>query len=56
MTELQEAIALAAEKEEKREVFRLQEKLVLTLEARALAVRKVATNSGGKTPGIDGII
>lgn len=34
----------------------LQETLVRTFYARALAVRRVTTNSGGKTPGVDGII
>jgi len=36
-----------------KEIYRLQEKLVNSPETAALAVRKVITNSGGGTPGID---
>lgn len=39
-----------------KKVFELQRKLITSFEARALAIRKVYTNSGGKTPGIDGRI
>jgi len=38
------------------EVKRLQNKIVTSFSARALAVRKVYVNSGNKIPGIDGII
>ena len=34
----------------------MQRKLIKSVEARALAVRKVVTNSGGKTAGVDGIV
>lgn len=34
----------------------LQAKLVRSYEARALAVKKVRTNPGGKTPGVDGVV
>lgn len=37
-------------------VYDMQRKLILSFEARALAVRKVITNSGGKTAGIDNVI
>jgi len=37
------------------EVYRLQKKLMLSFEGRALAVRKVTSNKGGKTPGVDNI-
>jgi retron-type reverse transcriptase len=40
----------------KSETYRLQKKLMLSFEARALAVRKITSNEGGKTPGVDGII
>jgi RNA-directed DNA polymerase len=38
------------------ESYRLQKKLIFSFEARALAVRHVTTNKGGKTPGIDNVI
>lgn len=39
-----------------RDVYRLQRKLVLSFAARALAVRKVIGNKGGKTAGVDKIV
>lgn len=36
-------------------VYKLQQQLVRSFAARSLAVRKVATNQGRKTPGVDGI-
>ena len=33
----------------------LQNKLMMSFESRAIAVRKIILNKGGKTPGIDGI-
>jgi RNA-directed DNA polymerase len=53
---LQRAIAVAYMKGELIEVTRLQHDLVSSFEARAAAVRRVVTNSGAKTPGIDGAI
>jgi RNA-directed DNA polymerase len=38
------------------EVFRLQDKLIMSYKGRCLAVRKVTSNQGGKTPGVDKII
>ncbi len=43
-------------KSENKKVSRLQKELVRSFAARALAVRKVSTNSGKKTPGIDQVI
>jgi len=37
------------------EVYKLQRKLVNSFAGRALAVRKVVTNSGSKTAGVDRI-
>jgi len=37
-------------------VYKLQNKLVSSFEGRALAIRKIVTNSGAKTPGIDKIL
>jgi RNA-directed DNA polymerase len=39
-----------------KETYRLQQKLITSYEARALAVRKVTSNEGGKTPGVDNVI
>jgi RNA-directed DNA polymerase len=49
----QEEIVMAYQKENLKEVYRLQYKLLMSFEARALAVRKVTTNRGSKTPGVD---
>jgi len=38
-----------------KETHRLQKKLIMSFEGRSLAVRKVTSNEGGKTPGIDNI-
>lgn len=38
-----------------REVYKLQRRILQSFEGRALAVRKVITNKGGKTAGIDKI-
>jgi hypothetical protein len=40
----------------KSETYRLQKKLMLSFEARALAVRKITSNEGGNTPGFDNIL
>jgi hypothetical protein len=37
-------------------VYKLQNKLVTSFEGRTLAIRKVVTNSGAKTSGIDKIL
>jgi hypothetical protein len=41
---------------DKNELHRLQIKLINSFEGRALAVDKVASNKGGKTPGVDNVI
>jgi RNA-directed DNA polymerase len=38
------------------EVAHLQDKLIRMFEARVLAVKKVLTNAGHKTPGVDGVV
>ena len=43
-------------KDNMKEVYRLQEVIVISFEGRALAIRRVVTSSGGKTPGVDNII
>lgn len=47
---LQDEIVRATDKREFKQVYDLQRKLVMSLEGRALAVRKVSLSSGGKTP------
>lgn len=37
-------------------VYKLQNQLVSSFEGRALAIRRIITNSGAKTPGIDNIL
>lgn len=54
--DLQSRIAVAYKAGENKKVTQLQHNLVRSFEARALAVRRVVTNSGGKTPGLDGIL
>jgi RNA-directed DNA polymerase len=54
--DLQEKIVAATMEKDLKEVYRLQWILIQSFEARALAIRKVVTNKGGKTAGIDGVI
>lgn len=53
---MQEQIAVAYNKGDMQEVTRLQEELTTSPEACAVAVRKVRTNPGGKTPGTDNVV
>ena len=53
---LQEKIVVATLKNDLKEVYRLQWLLIQSFEAQALAIRKIVTNKGGSTAGIDGII
>jgi len=53
---IQRKIIVAWKKEEKEKVEKLQETLVKSFAARAIAVRKVTTNEGKKTPGIDKVL
>lgn len=55
-SKLQNEIARSAEACDHKRVFDLQRKLVQSFKARALAVRKTVTNSGGKTPGVDKVV
>lgn len=50
---LQEKIAIATERCDMREVYKLQWILLQTFEAKAIAIRRVVTNKGGKTFGTD---
>lgn len=52
---LQEEIVIATLKDNMKEVYRLQWQLLSSFEAKALAIRKVITNKGGRTAGTDGI-
>jgi len=52
--EIQQKIVEATLTKNMQEVWRLQRKLVMTFDAKALAVRKVITNEGRKTAGVDG--
>jgi RNA-directed DNA polymerase len=40
----------------KKETHRLQKKLMLSFAARAFSVRKITSNEGGKTPGVDEVV
>lgn len=53
---LQEKIVAATSKNNMKEVYNLQWILLQSFEAKALAIRKVVTNKGGRTAGIDDII
>jgi RNA-directed DNA polymerase len=53
---LQEELVMALRNGSHKQVKEVQRKLVVGLSARCLAVRKVVTNSGSKTSGIDGIL
>lgn len=46
----------AMENNDIKEVYRIQQKLVSSFAARAIAVRRVTSNKGGKTAGIDKIV
>lgn len=51
--DLQEKIVTATLKNNIPEIYKLQRRILQTFEGRALAVRRVITNKGGKTAGID---
>jgi RNA-directed DNA polymerase len=53
---LQDELVVAYRIKDEEKVKRLQHKIVKSFGARALAVRRVYTNTGSKTPGIDGVI
>lgn len=52
--DLQEKIVIATLKENIKEMYKLQWKLLNSFEAKASAIRRVITNKGGKTAGTDG--
>lgn len=54
--DLQEKIVIATLNKNMKEVYRVQWKLLNTLEGNALAVRKVITNKGKNTAGTDGVV
>jgi RNA-directed DNA polymerase len=56
LQEKQEKIVMALHVKDIRRVYLYQIQLTQTFAARALAVRKVVTNSGGNTAGVDGIV
>jgi RNA-directed DNA polymerase len=53
--DIQEKIVIATIEKDFKKVYNLQWKLLTTFEAKALAIRKVITNKGGKTSGTDKI-
>ena len=53
---LQEKLAIAGKEQNASEVKRLQNAILSSFEARALAVRRVTSNRGKHTPGVDGVV
>lgn len=51
---LQQQLVRAYKAKDKNKVLNLQRQIVTSFAARALAVRRVTLNKGGKTPGVDG--
>jgi len=56
LNDIQEKIVIATSNDKNKELYKLQWKLIENFSCRALAVRKVITNTGGKTAGTDGIV
>lgn len=56
LIDLQEKIVIATKNDKYKEVYKLQMKLIYSFGCRALAIRKVVTNTGGKTAGIDKVV
>lgn len=54
--DIQEKIVIAIMKNDFKEVYKQQWYMIQTFEAKALAIRRVVTNKGGKTAGVDKII
>jgi RNA-directed DNA polymerase len=52
----QNDIAIAMMGNDLKKVYQIQRSLIESFEARALSVRKVVTNSGGKTSGVDNVV
>jgi RNA-directed DNA polymerase len=55
LMKLQDRLTTASIKNEHNEIYKLQDQITRSFAARALAVRKVVSNRGKNTPGIDGI-
>ena len=53
---LQKELVVAYKNKDWEKVYSLQNKLMMSFEARAFAVRRVTTNDGKKTPGLDKIV
>ena len=53
---LQDCLAQAATQGDRKAIYNIQRTLITSFSARAIATRKVVTNSGGKTAGVDKII
>lgn len=54
--DLQEKIVIATLKENIKEMYHIQWKILNSFEAKAIAIRRVITNKGGKTAGTDNIV
>ena len=53
VSQIQESIVMAYKNKDYKLVYQLQRKLVVSYASRTLAIRRVVTNSGSKTSGID---
>ena len=53
---IQKELVVAYQNNDQKLLFSLQEKLMMSFEGRALAVRQIVNNDGKKTPGLDKII
>lgn len=53
---MQEKIVIAITNKDLKEVYKIQWNLLMSFEAQALAIRKVVTNKGGSTAGVDNIV
>lgn len=55
VSQIQRDLVVAYKNNDLENLYFLQNKLMMSFEGRAIAVRKITLNKGGKTPGIDGI-
>jgi len=55
VSNIQYKMVVAYRKGDKSNFHRLQKKLMDSFAARALAVRKITSNKGGQTPGVDNV-
>lgn len=56
VSKLQKELVVAYNNNDQKLLFSLQEKLMMSFEGRALAVRRTVSNDGKKTPGFDKIV